>query len=122
MSLASARAELLAAIEAVDIKAYYGSGAFTTPCARIFPANPWVGPSALADGKRTQRWEIWAVAGRVDSGATYDELEALVQSISNATENMRNWSRINWDRPVNVQMGGVLYSASRGVAETREMI
>src|SRR6188768_877376 len=105
MSLASARAELLAAIEAANIKAYYGSGAFTTPCARIFPANPWVGCSSLADGKRTQRWEIWACAGRVDSGATYDELEALVQSISNATENMRNWSRINWDRPVNVQMG-----------------
>jgi hypothetical protein len=49
-------------------------------------------------------------------------LEALVQSISSATENMRNWSRINWDRPVNVQMGGVLYSASRGVTETREYV
>lgn len=122
MSLASARAQLLTAIEAANIKAYYGNGAFTAPCARIFPAQPWVGPSAMADGKRTQRWEVWAVAGRVDSGATYDDLEMLVQAISDATEGMQQWSRIVWDRPVNSVMGGVIYSASRGVTETREIV
>jgi len=122
MSLASARAQLLTAIDAAGIKVFYGSGGFTTPCARIFPAQPWVGPSAMADGKRTQRWEVWAVAGRVDSGATFDELEALVQAISNATEGLQQWSRIGWDRPINSVMGGVIYSACRGVTETREIV
>lgn len=119
MSLKTAREELLAVISAANIKAYYGAGAFTAPCARVFPSNPWVGPSAYAGGKRTQQWEIWAVAGRTDSAATFDELEALVINISVATESMNGWSRVNWDRPVNAIMGGVTYSACRGVIETK---
>lgn len=122
MSIRSARAALLATLEAAGIAAFYGTGVFTTPCARIYPAQPWVGPSSLGDGKRTQHWEVWAVAGRVDSGATFDELEQLVQEIATATEPMQAWSRIIWDRPVNVIMGGVMYSAARGVTETREAV
>lgn len=122
MSLAASRQKLLDVISAANIKAYYGTGNFSTPCARIYPAQPWVGPSSLGSGARTQQWEVWAVAGRVDSGATFDDLEALVQSIASATENMLGWSRIVWDRPVNVVMGGITYTACRGVTETREAV
>lgn len=122
MSLLHAREQLLNAISAANIKAYYGTGNFATPCARIYPAQPWVGPSSLAGGARTQQWEVWAVAGRVDSGATYDDLESLVQAIASATESMQGWSRIVWDRPINVVMGGITYTACRGVTETREAV
>ncbi len=122
MSLKTAREELVTVIRAAGIKTFYGTGAFTTPCARVFPAEPWVAPSSLADGKRTQRWEVWAVAGRVDSNATYNDIEDLVQDISTALEPLRNWSRLNWSRPTNVIMGGVQYSACRGIIETREAV
>lgn len=122
MSLKESRLRLLAVLTDAGIDAYYGTGVFSAPCARIHPAQPWVGPSSLGDGKRTQQWEVWAVAGRVDSGATFDELEALVQDISKAVEPMQGWGRLTWDRPVTAIMGGVSYTACRGTIETREAV
>ena len=78
MTLKASRQVLLTALETAGINAFYGMGRFTAPCARIFPAEPWVDASGLANGRRTQRYEIWVVAGRTDSEATFDDLEALV--------------------------------------------
>lgn len=119
MSLRSARAQLMSALTNAGIDTYYGWGAFSTPCARIFPAEPWVELSGLANGARTQRWEVWAVAGRVDGGATFDEMEALVQDINAAISMMAGWSYVAWHRPVSSDMGGTRYLASRGDIETK---
>lgn len=118
MTLKSSRQELLDALEGADVRAFYGMGAFSAPCARIFPADPWVGLSGQAGGRRTQQWEVWAVAGRSDSLATFDELEALVMSINAAIEPLPNWNRPQWRRPAVTDMGGVKYFASRGIIET----
>lgn len=118
MSLNGARAQLLAALTAADIRAYYGWGAFAAPCARIFPGEPWVAQSGLAGGRRTQRWEVWAVAGLVDSNATFDDMEALVQSINAALEGQAGWGHLEWRRPSIVDMSGGRYLACRGVVET----
>lgn len=118
MSLKGAREDLLNAL-LPKIDTYYGWGAFTAPCARIFPAEPWVELSpALAGGRRTQRWEIWAIAGRVDSGATFDELESLVQRINAAVDHMPKWSSLEWRRPTSTDMGGARYLACRGIIQT----
>jgi hypothetical protein len=118
MSLSGARAQLLAALTAADIDTYYGWGAFSAPCARIFPGDPWVAQEGLLGGRRSQRWEIWAVAGRVDSNATFDELEALVQSINDALEPANAWGHVEWRRPSSTDMGGTRYLACRGIIET----
>jgi hypothetical protein len=118
MSLTTARQELLDALDAASVRAYYGMGAFSAPCARIFPADPWVALSGLAGGRRTQQWEIWAVAGRADSIANFDELEALVMAINAAIEPLPNWNRPTWRRPGITDMGGNKYFACRGVIET----
>jgi hypothetical protein len=119
MSLTSARQALLDALTAADIDTYYGWGAFSAPCARVFPAEPWVSLDGLLGGKRTQRWEIWAVAGKADSGATFDELEAMVIAINDACEPLQPFARIEWHRPTSTDMGGTRYLASRGVIETK---
>lgn len=118
MSLTTARAELLSTLESADIRSFYGVGVFAAPCARIFPADPWVDLSGLAGGRRTQRWEVWAVAGRADALATFDELEALVMKINAAIEGLPNWNRISWRRPGITDMGGTKYFACRGTLET----
>jgi hypothetical protein len=118
MSLTTARGELLAALEAAGIRSYYGVGAFAAPCARIFPADPWVQLSGLAGGRRTQQWEVWAVAGRSDALATFDELEALVMQINAAVETLPHWNRPSWRRPTVTDMGGTKYFACRGILET----
>ena len=118
MTLKLSRQELLDALEAGDIRAFYGMGIFSAPCARIFPADPWVALSGQAGGRRTQRWEIWAVAGRADSIATFDELEALVSNINAAIEVLPNWNRPEWRRPAISDMGGIKYFACRGIIET----
>lgn len=117
MSLTDARQSLLDRLTAAEIDTYYGWGAFSAPCARIFPGEPWVATSGLAGGRRTQRWEVWAVAGRTDSNATFDDLEALVQSINDAINQMPDFSHVEWHRPASVEMGGARYLASRGVIE-----
>lgn len=118
MTLKSARAELLAALETAGIRAFYGLGVFQSPCARIFPAEPWVDASGALGGRRSQQWEIWAVAGKTDAVANYDELEALVQSINNALVGLQGWSHPAWRRPAITDMGGTRYFACRGVVET----
>lgn len=118
MSLNDARQSLLARLIAADIDSYYGWGAFSAPCARIFPGEPWVARSGLAGGRRTQTWEVWAVAGLVDSSATFDDVEALVQSINDAINGMPDWGHVEWHRPAYVDMGGARYLACRGVIET----
>jgi hypothetical protein len=120
MSLTDTRTGLLAALEAAGIRAYYGWGAFTTPCARIFPGEPWVHPTGQLNGSRLQSWEVWAVAGKTDLGATYDELEALVVSVNKAIDGLPNWSHVEWHRPASVDMGGGnRFLAARGIIETR---
>lgn len=118
MSLETARQALFAALTAADIDTYYGWGTFSAPCARIFPAEPWVTLSGLAGGKRTQRWEVWAIAGRTDAGAAYEDLESLVQSINNAIVGLKGFAYPEWRRPALTDMGGARYIASRGIIET----
>ena len=118
MSLADARGVLFAALTAADIDTYYGWGTCSAPCARIFPAEPWLTLEGLAGGKRTQRWEVWAVAGKVDSNATFDELEALVQSINDTINQQASWGHVEWHRPAIADMSGGRYLACRGVIET----
>lgn len=117
MSLSEARNGLLVALNAAGIDTYYGWGVFSAPCARIFPGEPWVALSGMAGGRRLQRWEIWAVAGNADSGATYDDLEGLVQEINDAVNQMPGFGTVEWHRPASVDMGGTRYLASRGVIE-----
>lgn len=118
MSLTGSRAELLAALEAASIRGFYGLGAFAAPCARIFPADPWVQLSGQAGGRRTQQWEVWAVAGKADALANFDELETLVMQINAAIEGLPNWNRPSWRRPTVTDMGGTKYFACRGIVET----
>jgi hypothetical protein len=118
MTLTDARAQLLAALEAASIRAFYGMGVFTAPCARIFPAEPWVEVGGRLGGTRSQAWEVWAVAGRVDSMATFDELEAMVMSIDAAIEPLPGWTRPTWHRPAVTDMGGTKYFACRGTVGT----
>lgn len=118
MSLNAARQELLDALKAAEIDTYYGWGQFNAPCARVFPGEPWVALSGLAGGRRTQRWEVWSVAGRADSNATFDALEMLTQQINDAINGMAGWGHVEWHRPAVVDMGGARYLAARGVLET----
>lgn len=118
MSLTDARGVLLAALEAASIRTYYGMGVFNAPCCRIFPAEPWVQRSGLANGRRTQTWEVWAVAGKADSMATFDELESMVVAIDTAIEGLPGWSTPTWRRPAVTDMGGTKYFACRGTIET----
>jgi len=118
MSLKDARTALLAGLEAAGIRAYYGWGAFSVPCARVLAGEPWVSLGGLQGGKRRQRYEVWAVMGRTDSGASFEEMEALVQSIDAALEGMAAFSHAEWHKPVRVDMGGTNYMATRGVIDT----
>ena len=118
MSLKDTRGVLLAALEAASIRAYYGMGVFASPCARIFPAEPWVSMGGRLSGSRSQTWEVWAVAGRTDSMATFDELEEMVTAIDAAIEGLSGWSRPIWHRPAVTDMGGTKYFACRGTIET----
>jgi hypothetical protein len=118
MSLKDSRTLLLTTLEAAGVNAFYGIGRFTAPCARIFPADPWVDLSGLANGRRTQRWEVWVVAGKTDSLATFDELEALVKTCNDALTGLPGWAYPAWRRPAITEMGGTKYFACRGVLET----
>jgi len=118
MSLTTARQRLLDALTAAGIDTYYGWGAFSVPCVRVFPSQPWVAISGLAGGRRTQRWEVWVIAGRTDSSATFDELEALVISTNAAINQLPEFGHVEWNRPSITDMGGTRYLASRGVIET----
>jgi len=122
MSLTTSREILLSALQNADIQAFYGLGAFTAPCARIFAAEPWVDRSGLANGRRTQRWEIWAVAGRTDSLATFDDLEKMVIAIDKVVEGLQGWSSCTWRRPAVTDMGGTKYFATRAVIETTQEV
>jgi len=118
MTLTDARTQLLAVLEAAGIRAYYGMGVFNAPCARIYPAEPWVEMGGRASGTRAQTWEVWATAGKTDSMATFDELEKLVIAIDAAIEPLPGWTRPTWHRPAITDMGGTKYFACRGVIQT----
>lgn len=123
--LTDARAELKATLEAAPAsQRVYAepSGSFAAPCVRLHPASPWLAPSALAAGRRTQRWEVWVVLGKLDSRARYKTLEAMVSAVTMALDKLPSWSAIQWDRPAPTDMGGVNYLAVRGVIETNREV
>lgn len=116
--LSDARVELTVALGSDRV---FGPGEpFATPCVRIHPGAPWLGPSVLARGERTQRWEVWAVAGKLDAKANYEALETLVSTITTALDALPGWSGIIWDRPNPTDMGGTQYLAVRGTIETKK--
>lgn len=119
MSLASAREQLEAHLTAAGIRTYTGMGAFSAPCCRVMAGQPWVDLSGTASGRRTQRWEVWAVSGTMDSHSSWEEIETLVQSINDALVKLPGWSYPAWQRPSITVMGGVQYMACRGIIETR---
>jgi len=123
--LSDARAELKAAIEAAPsgVRTYAEpTGTFATPCARVHPASPWLAPSVLAKGRRTQRWEVWVVAGKMDSKAKFAGMEAMVSTITAKLDVLAGWSAIVWERPAPTDMGGTLYLAVRGIIETNREV
>jgi hypothetical protein len=122
MTLQASRQTLLDTLEAAGVNTFYGIGRFTAPCARIFPADPWVDISGLANGRRTQRWEVWAVAGKSDSVATFDELETLVKKCNDALALLEGWAYPVWRRPAITEMGGTRYFACRGMMETAQEV
>ena len=122
MTLKDSRQALLDVLAAAEVNTFYGMGAFTAPCVRIYPADPWVDVSGLANGRRTQRWELWVVAGRTDSIATFDELEALVSQVNAVVSTLQGWAHPAWKRPAITEMGGTKYFACRGVVETTQEV
>jgi hypothetical protein len=63
---------------------------------------------------------VWAVAGRTDAGATYDDLEQLVITTNKAIDGLPGWSHVEWHRPASTDMGGGnRFMAARGIIETR---
>ena len=121
--LSAARAELAAALEATAIRTVAEpNGVFAAPCIRIHPAAPWLAPSALASGRRTQRWEVWCVLGALDSKAKYTQLEDMVSAATNALDLLAAWSAIIWERPNPTEMGGTTYLAVRGIIETNREV
>lgn len=121
--LSDARASLGSAIAAAAVPALrvYSepTGTFATPCVRVHPASPWLAPSVLAAGRRTQRWEVWVVIGKMDSKAKFRAMETMVSQVTIALDKLPGWSEIVWDRPAPTDMGGTLYLAVRGIIETR---
>lgn len=95
---------------------------FAAPCIRLHPANPWLAPSVLAAGRRTQRWEVWAVAGKMADTHRYDELETMVSDATKALDLMAGWSSVQWERPNPTDMGGTSYLAVRGIIETNREV
>jgi len=120
--LSDAREELTTALEAADIRVASPGDAFTPPCVRVHPAAPWLAPSVLASGRRTQRWEVWAVAGKVADRHNYTSLEGTVSAVTNALDLLPSWSSIVWDRPNPTDMGGTSYLAVRGQIETNKEV
>lgn len=120
--LSDARAELAAAIAPTLRVFSEPTGTFATPCARVHPASPWLAPSSLAKGRRTQRYEIWVVLGRMDSAANFKAMEDAVSGITNALDVLPGWSAVIWDRPGPTDMGGNLYLAVRGLIETNKEV
>jgi hypothetical protein len=119
MSLSEQRALLSATLDAAHVRNYPDPGsAFTAPCVRLNAGVPWIAPSVLRSGGRTVRWEVWAVAGKADSKASFADLEVMVAVATNALDGLPGYSAISWDRPALVDMGGVTYLASRGQIET----
>jgi len=122
MSLQASRQILLDTLEAAGVNTFYGMGRFTAPCARIYPADPWIDVSGLANGRRTQRWEIWVVAGKSDAIANFDELEALLRTCDIAVSGLQGWSHPACRRPAITEMGGTRYFTVRGVVETTQEV
>lgn len=118
--LTVARTELAEALEPVGRVYAAPTGVFAAPCYRIHPASPWLAPSVLARGERTQRWEVWCVLGKTDSAANYDALETMVSVATIALDALPGWSGIQWDRPNPTDMGGTKYLAVRGIIETKK--
>ena len=116
-TLKDARAAILAALEAAGVPAFYGFGKFSVPCARVFPAQPWIAADGLANGRCRQFWEVWAVTGRADAEANFDEMEALVSQIDAVLCRIPNMAGVRWSRPGVVTMSGVQYIACRGQVE-----
>lgn len=121
--LSAARTELGDALAAANLRVVREPvGAFTTPCIRLHPAAPWLAPSALAAGRRTQRWEVWCVLGRLDAKAKYVALEDMVSAATMALDLLAGWSAIIWERPNPTDMGGTTYLAVRGIIETNREV
>jgi len=124
--LSDARTELANGLQngmAFPVRVYpEPTSTFAAPCIRLHPANPWLAPSALAAGRRTQRWEVWIVIGKLSDVHNYAGLETMVSDATYALDAMPGWSGVQWERPNPTNMGGTLYLAVRGLIETNREV
>ena len=85
--LSDARTRLADALEGSGIRTATG-GRFAAPAVLIEPAEPWV-ERATPSVRLQVRWKVTAIARASDTGAAYDELAALVDSVDAALLSLR---------------------------------
>lgn len=89
-----------------------GTGQFTAPCVLLEAGDPWAGVDLSLRGKRTARWRLTLVAGRVDSTAALETLAELVDSADAALLTLPGVQLPTWAKPFDASLDGQSYAAT----------
>ena len=108
--LAASREQLTDALEGSGIRTATG-GRFAAPCVLVEPGEPWI-DRETPSRRVLVRWKLTAIAAATDTGAAYDQLAELVDTIDAALLSLRGVSLPSWGAPRDINLGNVAHPAS----------
>jgi hypothetical protein len=113
--LTDTRNRLATALAAAGLRTATG-GRFAAPVVLLEPAEPWIDRDTVSH-RVLVRWQLSAIARAGDSGAAYDELAALIDSVDVALLTLAGVSLPTWGAPHDVTLGNVAHPTSTGIVE-----
>ena len=107
----ASRTAIIGALDAGGIRTATG-GKFTAPCVVVEAGDPWAAVDLSMGRRRTARWKLTAIAGRVDSEGALEALADLVDSVDAALLTIQGVQLPTWAKPFDAALGAVPYAAS----------
>lgn len=109
--LKASRDAIIAALQAGGLTVAT-TGQFAAPCVLVEPGEPWAAVDLSLGRKRTGRWKLTLVAGRVDTEGNQEKLMDLIDSADTALLALPGVELPTWGRPFDASLHGVVYAGT----------
>lgn len=114
--LFASRTRILDALEAGGVNAST-TGQFSAPCVLVEAGDPWAAVDLSLGARRTGRWRLTLVAGKVDADGVLEALAELVDAVDAAILTVPGMQLPTWAVPFNASLAGASYAATSATVQ-----
>lgn len=110
------RSAIAGALEAGGVRVAF-TGKLAAPCVLLEAGDPWAAVDLSMGRKRTARWHLTLVAGRIDSEAALEGLAKLIDETDAALLTLPGVQLPTWSKPADAVLGTAPYATTEATIQ-----